>query len=58
MFEIRNHGYEMSVGDFRLKLDYSFTVSPGFFMTSAVSADLIVRAGWRKDIYDFCDGMI
>ena len=58
MFEIRNHGFEMSVGDFRLKLDYSFTVRKNNSPTSTGSADLIVRAGWRKDIYDFCEGMI
>lgn len=51
----------MFIGDFRLKLDYKFVVYRDFLPTRATeegSADLIVRAGEYKDIYDFAGGMI
>lgn len=61
MFEISNSRNGMFVGDFRLKLDYKFIVDEGWFWaaeTRTGSADLIIRAGEYKAIYDFCSGMV
>lgn len=55
----------MFIGDFRLKLDYSFTVKRNFLgiggyapQTLTGSADLFVQAGEYQNIYNFCNGMI
>lgn len=61
MFEMSNSRRDMFIGDFRLKLDYSFSVDKGWWessKTSTGSVDLIVRAGEYRDIYNFCSGMI
>lgn len=64
MFEISNSCNGLFVGDFRLKLDYSFTVMKKILFwdtekTNTGSADLIVRAGEeQRRIYEFYSGMI
>ncbi|MFA6662257.1 MAG: hypothetical protein WCS56_04415 [Bacilli bacterium] len=58
MFEMSNSAEGMSIGDFRLKLDYKFVVKKGLFaQTSLGSTDLLVRAGTYEDIYSFRSGM-
>ncbi len=57
MFEIRNSWAGMEIGDFRLKLDYSFSVYNKEIITNMASVDLIVRPAYYR-IYDFCSGMI
>lgn len=56
---------DMFIGDFRLKLDYSFTLKRNFLgiggyapQTLTGSADLFVQAGEYQNIYNFCNGMI
>lgn len=63
MFEISNSRADMFIGDFRLKLDYNFVVGYRGFLkrytkTRTTSADLMVRAGEYKNIYNFRNGMI
>lgn len=63
MFEISNSCAGLFIGDFRLKLDYNFVVGykgfiKRFTKTRTTSADLMVRAGELRRIYDFCSGMI
>ena len=65
MFEMANERRDMFIGDFRLKLDYSFTVKRNFLgiggyapQTLTGSADLFVQAGEYQNIYNFCNGMI
>lgn len=64
MFEMANERPDMFIGDFRLKLDYSFTLKRNFLglgydpQTLTGSADLFVQAGEYQNIYNFCNGMI
>ncbi len=62
MFEISNSRRDLFIGDFRLKLDYKFVVRKYLLIANPkkceFSADLMVRAGELKRIYNFCDGMI
>ena len=62
MFEISKSGNDLFEGDFRLELDYKFVVCKTTWFSKAqtvtFSADLMVRAGKKQEIYRFCDGMI
>lgn len=62
MFELSNSGNALLSGDFRLKLDYKFVVRKYLDVANPkkleFSADLMVRAGIKQEIYRFCDGMI
>lgn len=61
MFEIKNSDYGMLKGDFRLLLNYKFSVRKLKNLPikdSTHQADLLVRAGRQPAIYAFSHGMI
>ncbi len=63
MFEMANERKDMFIGDFRLKLDYSFHLQRSVLLipinkTYTHSADLFVQAGEYQSIRNFNNGII